>query len=202
MISDMFENPMLWRFVGLASSTIGLVCHALSSSFRRQYGEWNNLKMFVYGVMSLAISFIMFFAEKFRDESYFRFKTGVVFLVLMLTSLYSVFLDETPDGKPDGLSAVSYGAFAVMSFCLSRQIQLGFESGMSNFFLGCFTVELMKINLILTAAAAFFCYFVIVLRSLLGSLVQVETADNDDENEESHTNGTSENVSEVKLLGT
>ena len=107
----------------------------------------------------------MLFAEKFEVRRYVIHKAHVVFLVLMLTSLYSVFYDETVDGKPDALSIISSGAFALMSLSLSSQIKLGFELGMSSFFLGCFTVQLLKVNFMLTPAAVVFCYLVIVVRS-------------------------------------
>ena len=39
-ISEKFmQYPELWRVLGIASSTVGLICYALSSSFKQLYGE-------------------------------------------------------------------------------------------------------------------------------------------------------------------
>ncbi|KAE9615120.1 putative transcription factor WRKY family [Lupinus albus] len=40
----------LWRIVGFISSFIGLLCYALSSSFKHLFGEWNLLKIIVYTI--------------------------------------------------------------------------------------------------------------------------------------------------------
>ncbi|KAL2317414.1 hypothetical protein Fmac_031290 [Flemingia macrophylla] len=62
-----------------------------------------------------------------------------------------------------------------MSLCLLRQIGPGFESDLLNFFLGCLTVQLMKINLKLSIIAAIFCYCFIALRFKLDSRSQIRT---------------------------
>ena len=122
-ISDKFKHQ--WKFLGFVSSTVGLVCYALSPSFRHLYGEWNIMKIILYVVVSSIISCIMLFAEQL---TFLRLKAHVLFVVMMLTSLYSVRYDKTVDGKPDALSPISSGAFSLMSLSLSRQIELGFES--------------------------------------------------------------------------
>jgi len=73
--------------------------------------------------------------------------------------------DKSANGKPNGLSLISCGAFALMSLCLSRQINLGFGADLLNFFLGCLTVQLMEINLMLFIVAAILCYCFMILRS-------------------------------------
>ncbi|RDX70803.1 WRKY transcription factor WRKY24, partial [Mucuna pruriens] len=88
--------------------------------------------------------------------------------------------DKAVSGKPDLLSLISCGAFALMSLCLSRQIDLGFEADLLNFFLGCLTVQLMKINLMLSIFAAIFCYCFLVLRSKLDSQSQIGTIGRED----------------------
>lgn len=102
-------------------------------------------------------------------------KAHVGFMVLMLTSVYSFFYDKAVKEKPDALGLVSCAAFALVSFSLSRQIDLGFEVDPLNFFLGCLTVQLMKINLLLASLGGVLCYFLIVLRSSLDSQQVVGT---------------------------
>ncbi|KAJ1386259.1 WRKY domain [Sesbania bispinosa] len=79
------------------------------------------------------------------------------------------------NGKPDLLSLISCAAFALMSVCLSRQIDLGFGADLLNFFLGYFTVQLMKINLMLSIVAAILCYSLMVLRSKMDSQSEIGT---------------------------
>jgi len=97
-------------------------------------------------------------------------------LVLLLTSLYSFASDKDLKGKPDLLSMISCASFALlMSFCLSRPIDLGFESDLLNFFLGILTVQLMKINLMLSILAAIFYYSIMILRSKIDSRNEIGT---------------------------
>ena len=70
----------------------------------------------------------MLFADKLKVWRHFQLKVHAVFMVLILSSLYSGFNDNICGGKPDTLSLISNGAFALMSLSLSRQIELGFES--------------------------------------------------------------------------
>ncbi|KAF7816183.1 Calmodulin-binding transcription activator 5 [Senna tora] len=169
----LMQPPMLWKCVGFVSSVIGLVSYALSSSFTHLFGEWNLLKILIYAGFSLIICSIMLFAKKRQLSRSFLLKSHVGFLVLMLASLYSSFYDKSMNGKPDVLSLISSGAFALMSLSLSRQIELGFEVGVSNFFAGCLTVQLMKINLLLAFVAVVFCYSLIVTRCYLDSHPQI-----------------------------
>lgn len=84
----------------------------------------------------------------------------------MLTTFYSFFYDKAIKGKKlDRFSLISCASFALMSLSLSKQTNLGFEGDLLNFFLGCLTVQLMKVHLMLGFIAAIFCYFVIVVRS-------------------------------------
>lgn len=115
----------------------------------------------------------MLFLKKWKLSRRFLLKAHFGVLVLLLTSLYSFVSDKDLKGKPDLLSLISCAAFALMSFSLSRQIDLGFESDLLNFFLGILTVQLMKINLMLSIVAAIFCYSVIILRSKLDSRHEV-----------------------------
>ncbi|KAJ1437560.1 IQ motif, EF-hand binding site [Sesbania bispinosa] len=113
-------------------------------------------------------SFVLL-AKKWQLSRSLMLKAHVGFLVLMLTSVYSFFYDKEVNGNSDVLGLISCAAFALMSFSLSRQIDLGFEVDLLNFFLGCLTVQLMKINLMLAFLGAVLCYFLIILRSSLDS---------------------------------
>jgi len=162
-------NPLkqkrLCRVVGFMSSVVGLICYALSSSFNHLFGEWNLLKIILYTMVSFSIGSVMLFMKKWKRSRCFSLKVHVGVLVLLLTSFYSFVSDKSANGKPDGLSLISCGAFALMSLCLSRQIDLGFGADLLNFFLGCLTVQLMEINLMLFIVAAIFCYCFMILRS-------------------------------------
>jgi len=117
----------------------------------------------------------MLFLKKWKLSRKFLLKAHLGVLVLLLTSLYSFVSDKDLKGKPDLLSLISCAAFALMSFCLSRQIDLGFESDLLNFFLGILTVQLMKINLMLSIVAAILCYSLMVLRTKLDSRHEIGT---------------------------
>lgn len=161
--------------MGFMSSVIGLASYALSSSFKHLFGEWNFFKITVYAVVSFSISSLMLFLKKWKLSRSFLLKVHSGVLVLLLTSFYSFVSDKDVSGKPDMLSLISCAAFAVMSLCLSKQIDLGFGADLLNFFLGCLTVQLMKINLMLSIFAAIFCYCLMVLRSKLDSQTQIGT---------------------------
>lgn len=118
----------------------------------------------------------MLFLKKWKLSRRFLLRAHLGVLVLLLTSLYSFVSDKASNEKPDLLSMISCVAFALMSFCLSRQIDLGFESDLLNFFLGILTVQLMKINLILSLVAAILCYSLIVLRSKLDLRHEIGTS--------------------------
>ncbi|XP_061359932.1 exocyst complex component EXO70B1-like [Gastrolobium bilobum] len=62
-----------------------------------------------------------------------------------------------------------------MSLSLSRQIDLGFEVDLFNFFLGCLMVQLMSIHWELAIVGAVFCYLLMYLNSHLDSQTQSET---------------------------
>ncbi|XP_014503068.1 exocyst complex component EXO70B1 [Vigna radiata var. radiata] len=52
---------------------------------------------------------------------------GLLFLVLLITSVYSFFFDKQVTEKPDAYGLVSCAAFAIMSLGLSRLSHFGFE---------------------------------------------------------------------------
>ncbi|XP_061365189.1 uncharacterized protein LOC133308569 [Gastrolobium bilobum] len=178
-ISNRLNQKKLWRVVGFMSSIVGLLCYALSSSFKHLFGELNFLKIILYTVVSFIISNMMLFLKKWKLSRSFLQKAHVGVLVLLLTSLYSFEIDKAVNGKPDLLSLISSAAFALMSLCLSKQINLGFETDLLNFFLGCLTVQLMKINLILCIITAIFSYSLMVLYSKLGSQSEIGTLEMD-----------------------
>ena len=163
-------QPKVWRFVGFASAVVGLLCYALSSSFNYLFGDWNLLKIFLYGVFSFIISLVVLFANIWRQSRSLRFKAHTAYLVLTITSLYSFFFDKVMNGKPDAYSLISCATFAIMSLSLSRKTQCGFEVDLLYFFLGCLIVQLMKVKLQLFILGAGFSYFVIILRSSFSSV--------------------------------
>jgi hypothetical protein len=158
-------QPKVWRFIGFASAVVGLVCYALSSSFKYLFGDWNLLKIFLYSIFSFIICLVILFAKLFQCSRSLRFKAHTAFSVLTITSVYSFFFDKVMNGKPDAYSLISCAAFAIMSLSLSRQSQCGFEIDLLYFFLGCLIVQLMKIKLQLFILGAGFSYLLIILRS-------------------------------------
>ncbi|KAF7816182.1 WRKY transcription factor WRKY24-like [Senna tora] len=80
------------------------------------------------------------------------------------------------NGKPDLFSLISCASFAAMSLSLSRQTEFGFEVDLLNFFLGCLTLQLMKINLMLAFIGAAFSYSLFLVRSSLDSQVEIGDA--------------------------
>jgi hypothetical protein len=157
-------------FVGFASSIVGLLCYALSSSFNYIFGHWNFLKIFLYSIFSLIISLIILFANILQHSTTHRFKAHTAFLVLTITSLYSFFFDKVVNGKPDSYSLSSCAAFSIMLLSVSRQTQCGFEIDLLYFFLGFLIVQLMKIKLQLFIFGAGFSYSLIILRSSFSSI--------------------------------
>ncbi|KAJ1386258.1 WRKY domain [Sesbania bispinosa] len=139
------------------------------------FGEWNFFKIIFYTVVSLSISSVMLFLEKWKLSRRFMLKAHSGVLVLLLTSFYSFVSDKAVNGKPDLLTLISFAAFALMSLCLSKQIELGFGVDLLNFFLGCLTVQLMKINLVLSIVAAILCHSLMVVRSKLDSQPKIGT---------------------------
>ncbi|CAJ2652691.1 unnamed protein product [Trifolium pratense] len=163
-------HPKVWRFVGFASSIVGLLCYALSSSFNYLFGHWNLLKIFLYSIFSLIISIIILFANIWKHSTTHRLKAHAAFLVLTITSLYSFFFDKVVNGKPDAYSLMSCAAFSIMLLSLSRQIQCGFEIDLMYFFLGSLIVQLMKIKLELCILGVGFSYLIIFIRSVFSSI--------------------------------
>jgi len=145
-ISNRLIQKNQWRILGLFSSIIGFISYASSSSFSHLFGKWNLIKIIIYTEVSFSISSMMLFLKNWKLSRKFLLTAHLGVLVMLLTSLYSFVSDKDLKGKPDLLSMISCASFALlMSFCLSRQIDLGFESDLLNFFLGILTVQLMKI---------------------------------------------------------
>ncbi|KAK4278682.1 hypothetical protein QN277_016497 [Acacia crassicarpa] len=141
-------HSIFGRTVGSLSCVVGLLFYALSSSFKSLFGERNPIKIVLYIILSSIISVVVLFEAKSRVPLVSKLKPHVEFLVLMLlTSLYSFFTDQSMKGKPDTRSVVSSVAFALTSLCLLRKIKPGFDVGLFSFFLGCVTVQLIKIHL-------------------------------------------------------
>ncbi|KAK7300912.1 hypothetical protein RJT34_11763 [Clitoria ternatea] len=166
-----FTQSKVWRFLGLASTLVGLLCYALSSSFNHLFGNWNMFKIFLYSLFSSTICLMVFFAKTWKHRRSPRFKLHSIFLVLTISSVYSFYADKVVSGKPDAYSLISCVAFAITSLSLSRQTQCGFEADLLYFFLGCLIVLLMKIKLQLVIVGVGFSYVLVIFRHLLHSLL-------------------------------
>ncbi|XP_028783986.1 uncharacterized protein LOC114740037 [Neltuma alba] len=166
-------HPMFWRILGFVSSIVAFTCFAQSPSFYDSFGRWNLFKSAIYSVISLGLTTMMLFIKKCeRFTRSVLVKAQVGFLVLMLTSLCSIWQDQVSQKENEEtgsrgkiLNMCSFGAFAFMTLSFSRQLQLGFEVGISNFLFGSFLVLLMKMNFKFIPLAAFCCYVFIHIQS-------------------------------------
>ncbi|KAE9596980.1 hypothetical protein Lal_00007549 [Lupinus albus] len=179
-ITKFITHHMLWRLVGFMSSIVGFTCYALSPSFNDLFGNRNPLKMVIYSVVSSIISILMLLVKTCRWEilKSFLLKAHVGFLVVTLTSLYSYWEDRSEGGKDEKgfgrvMNLTSTAAFAFMALSLSRLLQLGFEVGIFNFFIGCFLVTVMKMNFKLAPLAAFLCYLLVNIRSFSDFILEM-----------------------------
>nr|WIL60028.1 nodulation protein [Melilotus officinalis] len=174
-----FNVNTMWRLVGTVSSVIGLLCYALSPSFNRLIGRWNILKLFLYGMFSLAIIITILFTKQFSvspSTQYAQLKTYIGFAILMIISVYSIYYDKAVNGKPGILSLVSNAAFALMSLSLSKLMKFGFEMGIFAYFLGCFVIQLWTINRMLIFVAIIFGCPLFVMHSSSDSRQEVHRA--------------------------
>ncbi|KAJ1386245.1 Exocyst complex component Exo70 [Sesbania bispinosa] len=179
---NLLTHPKFWRIVGFVSSVIGMLCYAWSLSFEHVGEKYHILKISLYGVVSFTIIFVMFFARKGlgRFSKSFLLKALVGVLALMLTSLYNFFSDKDSNQKTDVFNLISNGSFALMLLSLSKQIDLGFELELLNFYLGCLTIQLMKINLGFVLVGAAYCYLLNVLHSYSDFNQEIRTASNEE----------------------
>ncbi|XP_029127365.1 uncharacterized protein LOC114915969 [Cajanus cajan] len=205
-ISKLLNHPLLWRLTGFVSSIVGISCYALSPSFQHMFGQWNPLKIVVYTVVASLLSIFMLFVPRcsWGLGRSLLLKAHVGFVVLTLTSLWSVLEDRSEEGKVESgfgkmMNVIWSGAFGLMAMSLSRQLQLGFEVGVSNFLVGfgCFLVTLMKMNLKLAPVAAFLCYLVVNVRSVSDLVAEMRSRcgrqhadEKDSESEEQDTDST------------
>ena len=149
-IHSWLQQPKVRKFLCFVSSIVGLICYALSSSFNKLFGKWTWWNILLYIVFCLCIIFYLVYMlantwEPSLTSS--RLKAHSAFLVLLMTSVYSFFVDKELQGKPDVYSLVSSAAFAIASLGLSTLTTLGFEVDLLYFFSGVLIVQLMKINL-------------------------------------------------------
>ncbi|XP_014489812.1 uncharacterized protein LOC106752614 [Vigna radiata var. radiata] len=158
------KKPKVLRLVCLASSVVGLLCYALSSSFNHLLGNWSWWKMLLYIVFSFIICFSVLFAPARSRSTSLRLESHVSFLVLIITSVYSFLFDNFVKGKPDAYSLVSCAAFATMSLGLSNLTQFGFQIDLLYFFCGGLLVQLMKIKMWLVIVGGCFSYSLLQLR--------------------------------------
>jgi len=159
------NKPKVLRLVCLASSVVGLLCYALSSSFNHLLGNyWSWWKMLLYVVFSFIICLAVLFAPARSSSTSLRLEAHLAFLVLIITSVYSFLFDNMVKGKPDAYSLISCAAFAIMSLGLSNLTQFGFQIDLLYFFCGGLTVQLMKIKLWLVIVGGGFSYSLLQLR--------------------------------------
>ncbi|XP_028753583.1 uncharacterized protein LOC114713163 [Neltuma alba] len=164
LIPDATEVDFFWRILGFLSATIGLLSYLLSSSFHFIFGELNTWKTLLYALLIIIVPYSILLVKTWNPPQNLLFRSHLAFLVLLLSSIYSYFYDKFMKIKPDVFSLVSTGSFAFTSLSLRMQnIQFGFEDDLLKFFLGFLTIQLMKINLLLTLIGAVLCYFAIVL---------------------------------------
>jgi len=168
-IRSWLHQPKVWRFVCFASSIVGLLCNAFSSSFYLLLGNWNWWKIFLYIVFSFLISLSTLFAKTWEYSNPRCLEAHTAFSILVITSVYSFFLDKDVKQKADAYSLLSWVAFAIMSLGLSRLSQVGFGIDLLYFFSGLLTVQLMKIKVWLVIVGGAFSYFLILLRPNLDS---------------------------------
>lgn len=178
--SKFLIHPLLWRLTGFVSSIVGFTCYAFSSSFQNMFGQWSQVKIIVYSVVSslLCISMLLVKRCSGRHGRSLLLKAQLGFVVLAVTSLWSFLQDHSEEGKVGNsyskrMNLTSTGAFALMAISLSRQLQLGLDVGVTNFFVGCFLVTVMKMNLKLAPLAAFFCYLLVNIRSISDFLLKL-----------------------------
>nr|XP_007141101.1 hypothetical protein PHAVU_008G167600g [Phaseolus vulgaris]ESW13095.1 hypothetical protein PHAVU_008G167600g [Phaseolus vulgaris] len=168
-IQRWLQQPKVRKLACFVSSIVGLLCYALSSSFNQLFGEWTWWKILLYILFTLCI--IIFFLSKFTSTrerpTSPPLEAHSAFLVLIITSMYSFFVDKKLKGKPDVYSLVSNAAFAIMSLGLSTLSPFGFEVDLLYFFSGVLIVQLMKIKLWLVIVGGCFSYSLIRLRSIL-----------------------------------
>ncbi|XP_057724559.1 exocyst complex component EXO70B1-like [Arachis stenosperma] len=120
-IHSYLMQPRIWRLLGFASTLIGFICYALSSSFYQLFGSWTLFKIVAYSIFSIIICLTILFPKLWQQLRGLNFEAHMAFFVLTITSVYSYFSDKAMKGKPDAYSVTSYAAFAVTSLSLQRQ---------------------------------------------------------------------------------
>ncbi|XP_047161714.1 uncharacterized protein LOC124831685 [Vigna umbellata] len=157
------KKPKVLRIICLASSVIGLLCYALSSSFHFLLGNWRCWKMLLYMVFRFIVFLVVLFSKARSSSISLPLESRLVFLVVIITSVYSFFYDNVVKGKPDAYSLISCAAFAIMSLGLSNLTQFGFQVDLVHFFCACLIIQLMKIKLWLVIVGAGFTYSLLLL---------------------------------------
>ncbi|KAK7300167.1 hypothetical protein RJT34_11004 [Clitoria ternatea] len=169
VMTQFLKKPKVLRFLCFCSSVVGLVFYALSSSLNHLLGKWTWWKILLYTLFSVIISLCVLLGTTWQRSTVLRWKAHMAFLVLVITSLYSFFLDKM-QGKPDAYNFVSYAAFAVMSLGLSRQTHCGIELDLFYFFSGTLIVQLLMNKLwLVVVAVVLIDYSLIALRSSLNA---------------------------------
>jgi len=158
------KKPKVLRLVCLASSVIGLLCYALSSSFNHLLGNWCWWKMLLYIVFGFSICLAVLFTPPRSSSTSLRLEAHLAFLVLIITCVYSFLFDNVVKGKPDAYSLISSAAFATMSLGLSNLTRFGFQIDLLYFFCGGLIIQLMKIKLWLVIVGGAFTYALLQLR--------------------------------------
>ncbi|XP_020213324.1 uncharacterized protein LOC109797624 [Cajanus cajan] len=162
---------VVWRIIGFVSSLVGIITYAVSSPFNKlfNYHELGFLVFIIYCALGSFLCCLMLCTTTWRLPKNTLLTAHVLFFVLMVTSVYSFYMDKTEANTKAKdadkvLNLVSCGSFSLMSLSLSRLSGLGFEAGVFNFFLGSLMLAVMKWSLKFALAAAVFCYVLINIR--------------------------------------
>ncbi|TKY59279.1 exocyst complex component EXO70B [Spatholobus suberectus] len=169
-------NPWVWRLIGFVAGLVGFICYGVSSPFNKlfNYGYLGFFVVVIYCAGGAFVCCLMLCTTTWCITNKTVSKALVLFVVLMVTSVYSYFLDETEGNTKEKvgskvLNLVSCGAFSLMSLSLSRLTGLGFESGVFSFFLASFVVAVMKLNWKFVFAAAPFCFILVMIHTCTDS---------------------------------
>jgi hypothetical protein len=135
------------------------------------YRKWNLWMIIPYTIFSSIICLIISLANKWRNSPSLWLKAHLVFLVLIITTVYSFFFDKLYE-KPDVYSLVSSACFAIMSLCLSKLSNFGFEVDLVYFFCGHLILQFMTIKMVLIIPGAFFSYSLVMLHFYLAATTE------------------------------
>jgi len=140
------------KVVSLIWGFVGLLCYTPSPSFDPLTRSWKPFSIIFYEVVCLIILGIIWFAKHaspFAQQSRTHLqllKACPTFVVFVMIPVYSFFYDKAVGEKPHILSVISNVMFTIMSLSLHKHTKLGFEIGVTAYFFGCFTIQMLTIK--------------------------------------------------------